>query len=344
MYLRAQTSLSLVALLTSLSVAAPLCSAQQTGAESSYPLVFKRYDELASLGVAVGVRLPHKCYYYGDGGLSLSVSDQLLAYHTKKGFSLRSLCMALNSGIKFDPETGKRLPTAILFDIEALRKELWCQGRARGSVCVGREYLRLRKLFPDNFTAKDLAGIVDRDIVTDDIPLRVPNCFKRGTPYADCDWRFAGMTGTQVMSNTTTRFKRLGAELDRVMSQALRSTPDCSESNKQRLEPLDLPADGWPCRDWRGSIGGLRHAGEMRLFVETQPVLFASISGIPKNLLEATDLSFFDISDSFPKGYGYALYAEGGADPLPSASSLSAATDPTKKIDATLVKALRLPD
>ena len=46
---------------------------------------------------------------------------EFLRRHETRGFTLQSLCLALPSAIRFDPETGRRLPTYITGDFAALK-------------------------------------------------------------------------------------------------------------------------------------------------------------------------------------------------------------------------------
>jgi hypothetical protein len=54
---------------------------------------------------------PNKCYY--ELGEVLAVSDPLLKHFEERGFSLRTLCLALQSSLRYDPGTGKPLPLAV---------------------------------------------------------------------------------------------------------------------------------------------------------------------------------------------------------------------------------------
>ena len=90
---------------------------------------------------------PNKCYY--ETYRVLAVSDSLLKHFEERGFSLRTLCLALQSTLRYDPGTGKQLPLAV-----AAR-------RSKGS----------NSLIP---------------IEGGEILLNVPDCFKNGTFGIDC--------------------------------------------------------------------------------------------------------------------------------------------------------------
>jgi len=62
-------------------------------------------------------RLPNTCFYVGDGHIGMELTDQTLTSYTKLGFNINNLCMVLTSGqIRFNPETGERLPTYVIAD------------------------------------------------------------------------------------------------------------------------------------------------------------------------------------------------------------------------------------
>lgn len=58
--------------------------------------------------------LPHSCAAAGNA--KLSISDDILAHFKARGYSLESVCLALSSNMRFDMETGKQLPLAVLTD------------------------------------------------------------------------------------------------------------------------------------------------------------------------------------------------------------------------------------
>jgi hypothetical protein len=136
-----------------------------------YPIVFETGNESKALGIALDgfgkaakvEHFKHRCYYYGDGSNSISVSDTFLDRYVKRGFSLNSLCLALQSPLAFDPETGKRLPSYMIADLDAVRRKEMGAGS-----------------------------------VSEVLPLYVPDCFKRGLPYHDCKFEFDIRTGKKL--------------------------------------------------------------------------------------------------------------------------------------------------
>src|SRR5271166_5675991 len=146
---------------TTLVLAAGLLWASGAAARSPYPIVFDSVQQLKRYGLAlIGIGTEDKslhfhtrCYYYGDGGWDLSISDELLSFYKSQGFSRRSACLALISGIRFNPETGQRLATYILVDRKLLKPK-----------------------------ANEPSAL------SDELPLSLPKCFAGGTPYSDCMW------------------------------------------------------------------------------------------------------------------------------------------------------------
>ncbi|MGE0024305.1 MAG: hypothetical protein AB7S70_11815 [Hyphomicrobium sp.] len=72
--------------------------------------------ELREIGLAIGGTgvepFPNTC---GDAApIPLSVSNEMLAHFTAKGFTLESLCLGAGGMIRHDPETGRQLPAAIV--------------------------------------------------------------------------------------------------------------------------------------------------------------------------------------------------------------------------------------
>jgi hypothetical protein len=156
-----------------------------------FPLVFYPPDSLAKLGlVHTGTakkRFEIGCYYFTEGGaVSISVSSEVLSYHRQQGFSRRSLCMGLISGIRFDPQTGHRLATYIVvYDLKALRKD-----------------------------PEELGN------VSPELPLPLPPCFARALPYSDCAWNYDPQTGKKLSGAGTQTFKAYGRKLEDLIRTA----------------------------------------------------------------------------------------------------------------------------
>lgn len=250
-------------------------------AQYHYPLVFDSPDKLKPLGIvlllgadeaAKAKHYPTRCYYYGDGGWDISISNSLLEYYRSLGFSRRSACMALVSGIRFNPETGQRLATYILLNPQEFEN-----GQPNG---------------PDS--------------VSDELPLSLPRCFSRGLPYADCKWKYNPRTGKQLSAAEVAAIKAIGDHVQEFL-----------EDPTVRHDFKYMASDDSPFTKGMIMVGAAQH------------------------LPEKTDIAFYDYSAEFPKGYGYALYADGSAGPSAKAEVVKAALDGQRhpqQIDATKLK------
>jgi hypothetical protein len=157
---------------------------------SNFPLIFYPLGAEAQAGLVHEVWTGKKhfetgCYHFGEGGaVNISISAELLAFYVQQGFSRRSLCMALISGIRFDPETGRRLATyVVIYDLKELRNH------------------------PD-----------DVGNLSPELPLAIPSCFARALPYSDCTWNFDAVTGKRLSDTLTRRFKAFGRKLEDAIS------------------------------------------------------------------------------------------------------------------------------
>jgi hypothetical protein len=158
------------------------------------PLVFGSHADLRKLGIELvhfglrgGKALPEKCggYYGGDGGYDFTFSHEFVKKFRKRGFTNLSLCAAMESEIKYNPETGARLPSFILADIPAVRR-----------------------------------GAIEAGTATDQIPLDVPDCFKNGLPLEDCKLNFDMMTGRRLTPQQLREYGRAGIEARKLAARA----------------------------------------------------------------------------------------------------------------------------
>ena len=252
-----------------------------------YPILVDDIKALHSAGIMLGgygkkspgvAHFKNLCYYYGDGGYELSVSDEFLQRYKARGFTLNSLCLALVSGIRFDPETGKRLPTYIFGDFVELKKQI-----------------------------KKYSG-VEPGIVTDQLPLGIPDCFKEGTPYSDCKMNFDPRTGKQHKASTVAFYAELGQQIEgdfkKNKAEGRWKSPCIEDDSRDCYRETEIRP---------GIIGYLARAWWPR---EKYP------SANPESWQHQT---FFTVSPKLPKGFGYALYADGAAGSDPEAETLESA-------------------
>jgi len=243
---------------------------------ADYPIVFTRAADLKPTGIALegygpdGFQIKqyeNRCYYYGDGGNSLSVTADLLRYYEKNGFSLNSLCMALTSGILFDPESGRRLPSYVVVDEKVLRQQ----------------------------------GFADAGVLSPELPLDVPKCFRRGVPLSDCVFNYNPVSGKKLSGRARDWFAQMGEKVLEIMTAELRSgtfaRPCACEERNQIPRSCHTEKNG-ACEGERYIVGNL--AIERR-----------RLPGVP---YEAS-IGFYDFSPALPLGFGYALFADGAAGP-----------------------------
>ena len=100
----------------------PPASQQETDSAAPRALKIKgTAAELRGLGVAVvapGIKpYPNSCDAAGNRKPALTVSGKMLAHFRSRGFTLTSLCLALGSRVRFDPETGGALPRFVITDL-----------------------------------------------------------------------------------------------------------------------------------------------------------------------------------------------------------------------------------
>jgi hypothetical protein len=334
--------------------------------EISYPIIFTDMADLQELGLSLdwppkladdnGKAAPvnppkfdSTCYWYAGSNTNylLSFSDEFLAAHQARGFTRESLCMALVSEALFDPETGKRLPTYIYRDEGVMQQHL-------------------EELNPDRLDPQQLQEILDREFktveaykaawsqvaagqidglsdeagnilipyfyATDELPLRVPNCFKNGTPFADCNWRYDLKTGKKLSAAQTKRIRRVGElAAEAIEAEIARGT------GKRMFEYADLSHEAYLLIDRAISPVVNVDADPSNETVEI-PVTEDEFN-------DATVLAWYAASPNLPRGYGYALnaFSEGFGDGGVSVSSLMATFDAgraSSKLSVSRLKAL----
>lgn len=246
-----------------------LCLGTSVMAQSDYPLVFDSPAKLKPYGIVLlldadlqtkNLHYPTRCYYYGDGGWDISISDDLLKHYQSQGFSRRSACMALVSGIRFNPETGARLATYILIDPKLIKN----------------------------------GAPADAGASSDELPLSLPRCFNRGLPYSDCAWNYDPMTGVHLPASEVKKFREIGARIEKFLS------------DPRTRRNFSYMKDDSPYTKGEIMVGAARSVD-------------STVVG------EDSAASFYDYSGEFPKGFGYALYADGAAGPDASPEVVKAA-------------------
>jgi hypothetical protein len=291
---------------------AGLCATNAV-AQSQYPLVFDSVNELKRYGLALtGIgsskesdHFRNRCYFYGDGGWYISISDALLNIYKAQGFSRRSACLALVSGIRFNPETGKRLATYVLVDREMLKRPLF-----------GEE---------DNF---------DTGTASDELPLSLPKCFSRGLPYSDCAWNYDPMSGKKLAANATAENPNMWADCRRdSRTREFCETRWTAKEAGSRIEQF-LGNPKTRCESAELVISCIFEG-------RTDPAPSNEIKLEQSMIFYHSRATLYDHSPEFPKGYGYALFASGEAGPGVDAEAVKAALNgkkPPAQVDAKRLK------
>lgn len=301
-------------------IAAAVCSGDATAQPAQpkkttvaidYPIVFNGSSPLTELGLSLSIpddqtkpAFANTCYKYGGEAPTvylLSVSDQFLARWTKRGFTRESLCLALVSEARFDPETGQRLPTYIVRHEDRIKQEL-----------KGRD--------PASLTSRDLEALTESGLVTAELPLAVPPCFRNGTPYLDCTWRYGMKSGRKLPQPTVDAMRRFGEEFDRFARDAIASGKDIGKLFSDDAAPY-LPISGY----W----------GQTPIYGGQPEAL------IPKSWTSLIDFRWAVIAPAFPRGYGYALNATGELGPGILVKALRDALDGRRSSSRISAEALR---
>jgi hypothetical protein len=327
----------------------------------SYPIRFGSPAELEELGISLKFAKPddnawpkptfaNTCYGYDFVGNILSVSDEFLARYRAKGFTRESLCLGLISFARFDPETGKRLPTYMVIDEKAvearfdavsfdemsedrigeLTTEFEDESGKRKTTFKDKDAVRAAiKSLQDGEYAKVtedqfwelLADNHGR--ISDELPLVVPDCFKNGTPYVDCAFRYSFITGKKLPEATTESCHTLGAALDAEVRANLKGKPNWAK--EQASDPSNIAP----------YLGGMVYGvppGEGKADADTPSAYEKFFEGCETATETGTGghITFFVYSPDFPHGYMHVLNASGEKDAAVSVGSILSALGANK--------------
>lgn len=283
------------ATLVAVAVSAASAVAQDN---AQFPVIFEKASELNALGLSLegpGGRSPkfkNTCYEFGGEASTvylISFSDAFFERYRRRGFTRESLCLGLVSQTRFDPETGKRLPSYVLVYPDELRKAL--KGKDRSKL-----------------TKAEIDALSESGVMTDELPLVVPDCFKNGTPYLDCNMRFGLTSGVPVRAVTAKRMRAFAQAWDRQVIDAIKSGKNLHVS---------AVSDGGPYLPIAGYWG-------MNPLYDGQPKGVM----VPEAMWQTGDqfsMTWTVISPNLPRGYGYALHATGELGPAVSSWALRAA-------------------
>lgn len=285
-----------------------------TGDGLRYPVILPDAASQQAIGVvehnygAGGPALGNWCYYYGDGGGDLSLSDEFVAGYRDQGFSLRTICMAMASGIRFNPETGKRLATVQAVDIPAA-------------------------------TAPDYFG--EPGPIGPETPVELPACFARGLPLSDCTFAFDPRTGAKLSPAQTARLASAGRTvLDTgaaLLASGAYGSPcaggehltayyNDSAGDLQERTPAELES----C--YVETASGAYTAGR---FVREYHINRFHSEMLPLG-------GFVDVSPAFDTGFAYAIYADGAAGPSFELDDKALVADGKSRSSQAVLESLKL--
>jgi hypothetical protein len=331
-----------------LYLAAPLAAEP----EIKWPVVFTNLDDVDEYGVSVSFydfekntypapRLPVPCIVFdGEGGYVLSMSEAFLARHVARGFTHRTTCLGLVSAVQVDPETGERLPSIVFRNLAAERAGLkasladidnWGPGELENFLPSRYRSKRAMKAKLAAVLRRHERGAYDTTLppdlgldvehVTEAIPLFIPDCFKNGTPYLDCTWRYGMKSGRKTTQALQDRFKAFGQALDRQLADYVANAPKDETAGQETEANFFAPYLTEPKRCmffWREKDGNISSP-----LYNGQPQTFA----IDFDLSELTDYRCFLTSKEYPRGYAYALSVLDSRDDAVSVYAILAAND-----------------
>lgn len=268
---------------SSLALAALLLVPATAAADApKYPLVAESRAELERLGfslvrpaeLAPGNRWSGKTCR-NDGGvpqaLLLAISDDVVARYAKRGFTRETLCLAIAGAPLYDPYTGKRLPTFVFRDPAGV-----------AAVLAGRDPAKV-----------DDVELIAAGVLTDEIPLAAPTCFRNGKPHVDCEWRYSERTGRQRTTGSIRSFARAGERLQETMADAIAKATE-GGSGAERIVPTGIARS----ESFIGTPKTFKLPVEqLKSLIGSQPLPYA----------------WFALGPTLPDGYGYALDPNGNS-------------------------------
>lgn len=172
-----------------------------------FPIIFENAQEARKIGFVISGYGPGgdtvrperiNCYVYGSATYEVTFSKQVLRAFEVRGFTLQSMCFGLISLVRFDPETGRRLPTFVIVDRASAEEDLAAN--------------------PDGIGENDT---VSRNATTPEWPLSLPDCYVRAVPLLDCQWRFHPYTGDELSAEVAGQMSELGRQIHQIMATKL---------------------------------------------------------------------------------------------------------------------------
>ena len=187
------------------------------------------------------------------GSPDMSLSNEIVAHFKARGFTLTSLCLGLSSNVRFDPQSRRQLPVAFLPDL------------------------------PNGHSGH----------FQPEIPLNLPDCFKRALSFADCGSNYDYFSGTPKRDNA----------------------PDIRREQQRDTLYLNFMRQHQISSGVFYSFYGSTHRGREVVFAGRDVTqLFGEGGSEVGRLVASRDL---------PRSYGYTVICCEGDDPAPEAVSLS---------------------
>jgi hypothetical protein len=203
-------------------------------------------------------------------GLLVAVADEVVARYAKRGFTRRTLCLALAGAPLYDPYSGQRLPSFVYRDPVGV-----------SAVLIGRDPAIV-----------DSTELITAGVMTDEIPLAVPQCFRNGKPHIDCEWRYSERTGRQRTQGTIRSFAKAGERLESAMDLAIANAAPEAKAQNNGSVPV-------------GFARSEHFVGTPKTFKLPVETLRSLIGGQP------LAFSWFEFGPDLPNGYGYTVDPRG---------------------------------
>jgi hypothetical protein len=202
-----------------------------------YPILIesasKGSADLRMFGIDHSNYFPNQCFYYGDGGYTLSISNDFKARYDRMGMPFENLCFVLRTGLmRYDPESGKRLPTYMVGKIDLVAR-LFRKPEAQ-----------------DDQPHSDEETLNSGD-VSEELPLEVPKCFA-GAKHTDrsaldvssCSFRYHPWSGKLLNPDEAKVFASAGFYIEGGAGPG--TSPDAAKltlDSRRRLSSAQIEAE-----------------------------------------------------------------------------------------------------
>jgi hypothetical protein len=296
----------------------------QLATPPEYPIVFSSQKQMVPLGLVLkdygDIELDHSCYWFGEVEPTISISRELLERYRRRGFSLNSLCMALQSPLAFNPESGEKLPNYTIIEAKCVSQKQ-------------RAVKRLTRLDERNPSSLEQRDRLYQFIMTsscasaDPLPLAVPDCYSRGLPLHDCQFQYHPATGKPLSDREQQYIAAQRKALERFLAD-VRTKGHFQEECSCKTDPYCC-THCWPPRRCKSSSGKTCRnerelnciSGEVNQSFRRSLAFESVVYDYHDQLIDyeafADDMSLdtmwpltiglVDVSPTLPLGYGYAL-------------------------------------